>query len=244
MKQNDKTKIYMKQNDKTKIYIASNFGGGVRKSTTMAYLYLTLISLGREPLLVALDTNDTLKDLLLKGTPLITWDINNEDQSHQNLAAILAEAYKEQKDVVIDVAALGGGSLGIHTLLDTQMFELCELIAIVPILPTAKSIIEAQNAIKVIKPDKLVLIKYDTKRNSAIYDRLPEFKNLLKHKPDLIISPPELTDGNAGALRDCGYCLTHMEEACANNPIGHIGLRVFTKFWDNIRGQFEQISKL
>lgn len=215
----------------------------MRKSTTMAYLYMSLKNQGKKPLLVALDTNDTLASLLDASTDAFTWDINNQDQSQQNLQAIIIEAQKTEQPIVMDLAALGGGSLGIQTLLDTDMFEVCDLTAFAPIMPTLKSIQEADRALRLLQPDNWVLVQYDTERNQAIYDRTPELQKLEALEPSAIIRPSELTEGLAADLRAHELSLPEIEEVLLKDPIGTLGIRVFSKFWSNLLPQFTKAIK-
>lgn len=231
-------------NKKPTIYIISNFGGGVRKSTTIAYWYLALSEQKKNPFLVALDTNTVLNLMLPKGIETLTWDINNLDQSQENLRTVIEIATQEDRPIIMDIAALGGQSLGINTLLDTQMLRLCHVVSIVPVMPSAKSIEEGMKALALINPDKWVLVQYDTKMNKQIYDRTEQFKALLDLRPDALVIPAELTDKAIDDLKREPLAVTEMYEEQERDPLGNLGTLIYTALWNNLAPQIKKsVSK-
>lgn len=225
---------------KPQLYIVANSVGGTRKSTALAYLTLALKARGEEPLLVALDTNNMLQSLLPKDADYIKWDINNAKQSQQNLETIVAKAHDTEQPIVIDMAASGGASLGVHTLLDTGIFKACSLTAVVPVMPDTRSASGACDALQLLEPDRWLLVQFDTKHNEDAYNRLPKFKKLLKKQPAGIIKPEELTGEMVATLQSNEIALSEMEDAILKDPMGTLGLRVFSKFWNGLLPQFKK----
>ena len=226
---------------KPTVYIVSNLGGGVRKSTSIAHLVFALQERNQDPIIVALDTNATLESLLPDGTDIMKWDLNNETESHEGLRAVLTKSAQSGRPAVLDLAALGGDSFGIKTLLRTKMLDMCEVVSVVPILPSQKSIVEASKALALVQPDKWFLVQYGTKNSQRIYDDLMEFKQLKEMSPDAIIRPSELTDAEAQSLQKEDSVLNKMGEVTAVNPFGTFHLQIFVGYWSELSRQYNEV---
>lgn len=224
---------------KPTVYIVTNLGGGVRKSTTIAHLTFALQDRGEDPIIVALDANSTLENLLPEGSPIIKWDLNNTEDSYEGLQAVIDKAEESDRPVVIDLAALGGESQGIHTLLETFILEDCDVVSVVPILPTPKSIEEGIKALKLVNPDKWMLVQYGTRNHSKLYDRTDVMQELLDMEPMATIKPAELTEGQTEILQSESLPLNKLDPTTVRDSKMLRKYKVHMRYWQDLGKQYQ-----
>lgn len=229
---------------KPTIYLPANFGGGARKSTSMAHLTYALQEQGKDPIIVALDTNEEFTSLLDPKTKIVSWDINNEEESKMFLEAVLKKSAQSDQPIVMDIAARGGKTKGIFTILRTQLLAYCHVVCIAPVKPSNKDVEKAIEALEVIEPNEWILVKYDSKEKANAYKLLSSFGELLKMNPSAIIEPDELTNQEAQLLVKENILLPNVEVLLAENPFGNLHLAIFKEHWARLLPQYNKaISK-
>ena len=223
---------------KPRVYIVTNTNGGVRKSTTIAHLTFALRDAGQDPIIVSLDTNATLESFLEKDTEVIKWDVNDSDDSYEGLQVVMDAAEESGQPVVIDLAAKGGQTQGVHTILETYILNECEVISVVPVIPADKGPEGALEALRIINPNKWLMVQYGTDKRQKWYDRFDPFQKLLDMNPAYIIKPKELGAaqidtlvGESRPLNKVGEYAT-MGSSDARKFGGHIN------FWNDLKGQY------
>ena len=181
------------------VYITCNPMGGVRKSRIASLIYHCLVCMGLNPLVVALDTNDSLihqirKEKCLPKAEILRWDINDETATLESLHKVLMKALEEVRPVIIDLPAKGGLTLGIQTLLRTGLLEHATVIGLVPVVPDDKAAAGGIEALEAIAPDIWIKFEFYGKHKA------PEneiFQTLDALNPDAIVQIGELTSGES-----------------------------------------------
>lgn len=190
------------------VFFPINTGGGARKSGSMALCYHTLVAMGLDPIVVALDSNDSFQKLLLgknfrseetpHGLDIFTWDLNSGSDAFTYLHPVLEKAELENRPVVFDIAAKAGASMGAYTLTETGIFGSTTLIGIAPVCPDEKFAAGIIEALLDINPDKWIKVLY-----SGRSTRMPQtaiFATLDELLPIATAVIPELNPTQANAL--------------------------------------------
>lgn len=227
-------KIKTTYKNKPLVFIPCNPGGGVRKSRVASLIYHCLVCMGLNPLVIALDTNDSLihqirKENCLPEAEILRWDINDETATLNFLHLILMKALEESRPVVIDLPAKGGLSLGIQTLLRTGLFEHVTVIGFVPILPDDKSAAGAIEAIEAIAPD--LLIKFEFFGKIKAPDNVI-FQTLDALNPDAIAQIGELTSGESNLwVEELPVLPPQLADYVASGGLATAKWTIFRNYW-------------
>jgi hypothetical protein len=183
-------------------FAALNVKGGVRKSSTLAFIFWTLRDMGIEPLVVALDTNPAFRNMItIPGYPtpeIYNWDLNKIEDAKNMLPDLVTLAKATGRPLLIDLPARGGESLGVYTLMRSGALRHVDIIGIAPVTQDNLSVIGVIEAHDIIKPRWWIQVGFGSRSSPRPETEFTE--KLAKLLPDAKILLEELDESEAREL--------------------------------------------
>jgi len=221
------------------VFVSLGTKGGTRKSRSMALLYYYLLSLGINPIVIGLDTNNSLLQMISRNgcqpePEFYTWDLNDEDQSRSYLKPLLLLAEQTGRPIVLDLPAKGGNTLGIKTILRTGILECAHVVGIAPVLPEERSLASAIEAIELIKPDGWIKFAYREMNRAVQPTALHQTLEALNADATATIGELTLDESNE-FVENLPVLVTQLADFIAEGGISASNWIIFRNYWQTAR---------